>query len=148
MARGTVEWSFYSWERPFVFLAFCYALYAYGPSNVPPLWQNEHGVLANFTEPDVKIAGVAHPFFFGLATAPAHVEDQVRWPLPCSLVRSAADDVLLVLLSLRGTVTGKPEGLTVMCPRTLTGERRAAGRCLARLWESWQCVCIPQPSAS
>lgn len=85
MARGVVEWSFYSWERTLAFLAFIYALYAYGPPNVPPLWQNERGVLVNFSEPDVKIAGIAYPFLFGLATAPAHVEDQARKPsnTPC-----------------------------------------------------------------
>lgn len=77
MARG-VEWSFYSYERTIVFLLFCYALYAYGPNRVPKLLQNERGVLVNFTEPEVKIGGIPQPFFFGLATAPAHVEDQVR----------------------------------------------------------------------
>lgn len=77
MTRGRAEYSFYSYERTAVVLAVCYALYIYGPPPVPRLDPAVKGVVANFSD-GVAINGVKQPFFFGLATAAAHVEDQAR----------------------------------------------------------------------
>lgn len=77
MATRKAEYSFYSYERTAAFLVFLYALYIYGPPHAPPVIADAQGVLANFTD-GVEIAGVKQPFFFGLATAAAHVEDKLE----------------------------------------------------------------------
>ena len=74
-----VDFSFFSYERSFIFGLFLFALFLYGPSPVPELYPNPQGVLVNFSDP-VEIAGISQPFFFGLATASAHVEDQAGYP--------------------------------------------------------------------
>ena len=72
-----VDFSFYRFERPFVVFCFFYLFWAYAPPPAPLPVADEHGVLARF-EDTTEVAGVARPFFFGLATAPAHVEDKAR----------------------------------------------------------------------
>jgi len=75
IAGSMVEFSFYRFERPLVAFCFFFLFWAYAPPPAPLLVPDEHGVLARF-DGTVEVAGVARPFFFGLATAPAHVEDK------------------------------------------------------------------------
>ena len=76
-----VDFSFFTGERTFAIGLFLLALYLYGPSPVPEVYPDAHGALVNFSVP-VAIAGSVVPFFFGLATAPAHVEDEVHYLEP------------------------------------------------------------------
>ena len=72
-----VSFSFFTGERTFAAFLVFLAIYLYGPGPVPELYPDQAGVLVNFSAP-VTIAGITRPFFFGLATAPAHVEDEAR----------------------------------------------------------------------
>ena len=85
-----VEFSFYRFERPLVAFCFFFLFWTYAPPPVPLLVPDEHGVLARFDD-TTEVAGVARPFFFGLATAPAHVEDQARAPGPRGALFERAD---------------------------------------------------------
>ena len=84
-----VEFSFYRFERPLVAFCFFFLFWAYAPPPAPLLVPDEHGVLARF-DGTTEVAGVARPFFFGLATAPAHVEDKARGPAARAPLRARA----------------------------------------------------------
>jgi hypothetical protein len=71
------DFSFFRYEISVVCLLVVYVFYAYAPGPVLRPTADVDGVLASFTDSTV-IAGVERPFFFGLATAAAHVEDQAR----------------------------------------------------------------------
>jgi hypothetical protein len=79
-----VDFFFYRFERPLVAFCFFYLFWAFSPPPAPLPVADQHGVLARF-EDSTQIGGVARPFFFGLATAPAHVEDKARWPVAYAL---------------------------------------------------------------
>ncbi len=72
-----VEFSFYRFERAFVAFCVFWVFYSYAPGPVTRPTPDAAGVLASFTD-TTPIAGVERPFFFGLATAAAHVEDEAR----------------------------------------------------------------------
>lgn len=71
-----VEFSFFRFERTLVGLLVFWLFYAYAPGPVLRPEPDASGVLARFQDKTV-IAGIERPFFFGLATAAAHVEDEV-----------------------------------------------------------------------
>jgi hypothetical protein len=77
MARRQVEFSFFRFELSAVALMVLWLFYAYAPGPVLRPEADASGVLARFQD-KVVIAGIERPFFFGLATAAAHVEDEVR----------------------------------------------------------------------
>jgi len=72
-----LDFSFFRFERSFVVFLVFWVFYAYGPAAVTRPVANASGVLASFQD-TTPIAGVERPFFFGLATAAAHVEDEAR----------------------------------------------------------------------
>ncbi len=74
-----VDFSFFSYERPVVAFLFFWLFWSYAPPLAPLPVADSAGVLARFDNA-TELGGVARPFFFGLATAAAHVEDQARRP--------------------------------------------------------------------
>jgi hypothetical protein len=72
-----VEFSFFKFERTLVACLVAWLFIAYAPGPVLRPTADADGVLARFQD-TVSIAGVERPFFFGLATAAAHVEDEAR----------------------------------------------------------------------
>jgi hypothetical protein len=74
---ATVEFSFFRFERTFVACLVFWLFYSYGPGPVLRPTADADGVLARFQD-TTSIGGIERPFFFGLATAAAHVEDEVR----------------------------------------------------------------------
>ena len=71
-----VELRFYRLELLVVAFLVFWVFWSYGP-NSPARPVAVDGVLARFNG-SISIAGRPTPFFFGLATAPAHVEDKAR----------------------------------------------------------------------
>jgi hypothetical protein len=78
-AMAQVEFSFFRYERAFVAFLFFWVFWSFAPPLAPLPVADVDGVLARFDDTTV-VGGVPRPFFFGLATAPAHVEDQARTP--------------------------------------------------------------------
>jgi hypothetical protein len=72
-----VEFSFFRYERAVVVFLCFWLFWSWAPPLAPLPVADADGVLARF-EDSTEVGGVARPFFFGLATAPAHVEDQAR----------------------------------------------------------------------
>lgn len=68
-----VELRFYRLELVVVSFLVFWVFWSYGPAS-PARPTPVDGVLARF-DGSISIAGRPTPFFFGLATAPAHVED-------------------------------------------------------------------------
>lgn len=71
------DFSFYRFERSVVFLLVVFVFYAYSPAPVERPLVDANGVLASFAAP-TSVAGIERPFLFGLATAAAHVEDELN----------------------------------------------------------------------
>jgi hypothetical protein len=78
-AMAQVEFSFFRYERAFVAFLFFWVFWSFAPPLAPLPVADADGVLARFDDTTV-VGGVPRPFFFGLATAPAHVEDEARAP--------------------------------------------------------------------